>query len=268
MRIKNLASSLTSTTVSSGDLLVIEDIDTDITKKITILNIANWINQGCGGSNYGNLATLNTAQTLLNKTLTAPKINSTNVTNATSEQLNILVGATITTSDLNKLYGLYGAIVDTGSPQTLDYKRLNNPKINSVNEVTVTSEEINYLSGVNENLPKHLANIENQIEDIRNSVYGFYRYLDGFRATSTGKYELSYGQICTALGLPTDSDLDPNVIINIWEGDDQYDYIALYADVKIGTRLEGTHYYLNKISFNVTANKYYMVNIQLRKVGS
>lgn len=266
MRIKNLASSLTSTTVSSGDLLVIEDIDTDITKKITIQNIANWINQGCGGNNYGNLVTLDTPQILTNKKLTAPKINSNNVTNATSEQLNILVGATITTSDLNKLYGLYGAIVDTGSPQTLDYKRLNNPKINSVNEVTVTSEEINYLSGVNENLHIHLANIENQIENIMGSIANTYHYRDGFRASDTGNYILTSDRICGCLGLPTDSDIDPNMLINVWEGEDQYEYTAL-SGVKVSTRLEGTHYYLDSIRFNVIANKYYMVNIQLRKVS-
>ncbi|MDY0218975.1 MAG: hypothetical protein RBR14_06485 [Candidatus Cloacimonas acidaminovorans] len=267
MRIKDLALSLDATSVQGGDVMVIDDITgSDITKKITILNIANWINHGCYNNNYGNLATLDTAQTLTNKRLTAPKINSNNAVNATSEQINILFGATITTSELNMLHGIYGAIVDTESNQTLEWKRLNYPRINSVNEVTVTSEEINYLSGVNENLHNHLANIENQIENIMGSIANTYHYRNGFRATYTGTYVLFYEEICANLGLPGDTDIDPNVIVNVWEGDDQYNYVAV-AGVRLTNRLGGTRFYLNEISFEISSGHYYMVNLQFKKVN-
>lgn len=59
-----------------------------------------------GGTAPGDIVNIDSAQTLTNKRLNSPAINSTTITSATSAELNILHGATITTQELNRLQGI------------------------------------------------------------------------------------------------------------------------------------------------------------------
>ncbi len=62
--------------------------------------------QTVGGTAPGDIVNIDSAQTLTNKRLNSPTINSTTITSATSAELNILHGATITTQELNRLQGI------------------------------------------------------------------------------------------------------------------------------------------------------------------
>lgn len=59
-----------------------------------------------GGTGAGDIADIDSSQTFTNKRLTAPRINSATAVTATSANINILDGASITTAELNKLHGV------------------------------------------------------------------------------------------------------------------------------------------------------------------
>src|SRR5690554_6735854 len=63
-----------------------------------------------GGNSAGDILTTNAAQTVTNKRLNTPAINSASAMNATSTELNILSGATISTTELNRLAGGRGSV--------------------------------------------------------------------------------------------------------------------------------------------------------------
>lgn len=130
------------------------------------------------------VGTTNT-QTLENKRLTSPKLNENIAVTATATEVNILDGATLSTSELNKLDGVAGAVVGTTDTQvltnksidltnntltgtkaqfntamtdaefatidgaeTLINKRLTTPKINEDVTLTATATELNVLDGI------------------------------------------------------------------------------------------------------------------------
>ena len=59
-----------------------------------------------GGTGAGDIADIDSAQTFANKRLTAPGINSATAVTADSAEINILDGASITTTELNRLSGV------------------------------------------------------------------------------------------------------------------------------------------------------------------
>lgn len=59
-----------------------------------------------GGTGAGDIADIDSAQTFTNKRLTAPGINSATAVTATSANINILAGATITPTELSRLSGV------------------------------------------------------------------------------------------------------------------------------------------------------------------
>lgn len=59
-----------------------------------------------GGTGAGDIADIDSAQTFTNKRLTAPGINSATAVTATSANINILAGATITATELSRLSGV------------------------------------------------------------------------------------------------------------------------------------------------------------------
>jgi len=116
---------LTYATAAPGDLFVIEDIDGSETKAITAENLAKYAldNRTVGGTNAGDIVTVDGTQTLTNKALTSPSVNggaalTTDSTElnlldgltAEASELNILDGATLSTAELNCLKGVTSAI--------------------------------------------------------------------------------------------------------------------------------------------------------------
>lgn len=117
---------LTYATAAPGDLFVIEDIDGAETKAITAENLAKYAldNRTIGGTNAGDIVTIDGTQTLTNKTITSPSVNggaalTTDSTElnlldgltAEASELNILDGATVSTAELNCLEGVTSAIM-------------------------------------------------------------------------------------------------------------------------------------------------------------
>jgi len=117
---------LTYATAAAGDLLIIEDIDGAETKAITAENLAKYAlgNRTIGGTNAGDIVTIDGTQTLTNKAITSPSVNggaalTTDSTElnlldgltAEASELNILDGATVSTAELNCLKGVTSAIM-------------------------------------------------------------------------------------------------------------------------------------------------------------
>ena len=76
--------------------------------KVPFTGVKSYVLDGktVGGTAPGDIVNIDSAQTLTNKRLNLPAINSTTPTSATSAELNILHGATITTAELNRLQGV------------------------------------------------------------------------------------------------------------------------------------------------------------------
>lgn len=98
---------LTYATAASGDLLIIEDIDGAETKAITAENLAKYAlgNRTIGGTNAGDIVTIDGTQTLTNKAITSPSVNGGAALTVTSDELNLLDGLTAEASELNILDG-------------------------------------------------------------------------------------------------------------------------------------------------------------------
>ena len=98
---------LTYATAAPGDLFVIEDIDGAETKAITAENLAKYAlgNRTIGGTNAGDIVTIDGTQTLTNKTITSPSVNGGAALTVTSDELNLLDGLTAEASELNILDG-------------------------------------------------------------------------------------------------------------------------------------------------------------------
>ena len=143
-----------------------------------------------GGTAPGDIVNIDSAQTLTNKRLNLPAINSTTPTSATSAELNILHGAIITTAELNRLRTVGGTspgdIVNIDSAQTLTNKRLNSPAINSttptsatsaelniMHGATITTAELNRLQGVTDNIQAQLNALSAVAYDIRQHTYTY-----------------------------------------------------------------------------------------------
>ena len=111
---------LTYATASSGDLLIIEDIDGAETKAITAENLAKYAlgNRTIGGTNAGDIVTIDGTQTLTNKTITSPSVNGGAALTVTSDELNKLGGVTAVTADFNAIAGIAAAGV---TPTELGY---------------------------------------------------------------------------------------------------------------------------------------------------
>ena len=111
---------LTYATAAPGDLFVIEDIDGAETKAITAENLAKYAlgNRTIGGTNAGDIVTIDGTQTLTNKTITSPSVNGGAALTVTSDELNKLGGVTAVTADFNAIAGIAAAGV---TPTELGY---------------------------------------------------------------------------------------------------------------------------------------------------
>lgn len=107
-RIIDLADILTA--LADADVFAVSDIDANQDKKLTASNLKAYILGGktIGGSAASDITVNNATQTLTNKTITTPKVNSSTTTAVTSEDLNKLHSVTVSATELNYLSGAVG----------------------------------------------------------------------------------------------------------------------------------------------------------------
>jgi len=91
-----------------NDVVYANDRIVDQEVKVPFSGVKTYVLDGktVGGTAPGDIVNIDSAQTLTNKRLNSPAINSTTPTSATSAELNILHGATITTAELSRLQGV------------------------------------------------------------------------------------------------------------------------------------------------------------------
>ena len=132
--------------LANGDIFHFQDVADSYTDKVAALSaMAGFILREKTIPSAGSEMVTNSAtQTLTNKTLTSPKINSATSTTATSEEINTLDGILSTTAELNKLHG-----------------------------VTASTTEINYLTGVTSGIQAQINEIINQSQGVTNRIYHY-----------------------------------------------------------------------------------------------
>lgn len=121
--------------LADGDIFHFQNALDSYTDKVAALSaIAEFILREKTIPSAGSEIVTDTAtQTLTNKTLTSPKINSATTITANGADINKLSGMTSTTAELNKLHG-----------------------------VTASTTEINYLTGVTSSIQTQINNIPTQ----------------------------------------------------------------------------------------------------------
>lgn len=132
--------------LANGDIFHFQDVSDSYIDKVAALSaMAEFILQEKSIPSVGSaIVTDSATQTLTNKTLTSPKINSATTIIANGADINKLSGMTSSTAELNKLTG-----------------------------VTVTPTEINRLSGVTGNIQTQINQIANQAQEVRNIIYHY-----------------------------------------------------------------------------------------------
>ena len=99
---------ITLGSLTADDVFLIESLGSGLTKKVKLstLQLYFLLSKIIGGSGAGDITTNNGSQTLTGKRLTTPKINSANVCNATSEEINKLHNLDTTAAELLAIHGL------------------------------------------------------------------------------------------------------------------------------------------------------------------
>ena len=130
--------------LANGDIFHFQDVLDAYTDKVAALSaIAEFILREKSIPSVGSAIVTDTAtQTLTNKTLTSPKINSDTTITANGADINKLSGMTATTAELNRLHG-----------------------------VTASTAEINHLTGVTSNIQTQINYINGQL--IKNTIYQY-----------------------------------------------------------------------------------------------
>jgi hypothetical protein len=96
------------TTPAGNDYAYIHDNTSGQERKTLLSAISSYVLGGktVGGTSAGDIANIDSSQTLTNKRLNSPGINSATALTADSAELNKLDGCTVTTAELNKLSGV------------------------------------------------------------------------------------------------------------------------------------------------------------------
>jgi len=130
--------------LANGDIFHFQDLSDSYTDKVAALSaIAEFILRQKSIPSVGSeIVTDSATQTLTNKKLTSPKINSDTTITANGADINKLSGMTSTTAELNKLHG-----------------------------VIASTAEINYLSGVTRSIQTQINEIANQSQGVTNKIY-------------------------------------------------------------------------------------------------
>lgn len=142
--IKDLDLITTPIGLANADIFHFQDVSDSYTDKVAALSaMAEFILREKTIPSVGSaIVTDSATQTLTNKTLTSPKINSATTITANGADINKLSGMTATTAELNKLHG-----------------------------VTASTAEINHLTGVTSNIQTQINYINGQL--IKNTIYQY-----------------------------------------------------------------------------------------------
>ena len=132
--------------LANGDIFHFQDVSDSYTDKVAALSaMAEFILREKSIPSVGSeIVTDSATQTLTNKKLTSPKINSDTTITANGADINKLDGMTSTTAELNKLHG-----------------------------VTASTTEINYLTGVTSSIQTQINNIANQSQGVTSRIYHY-----------------------------------------------------------------------------------------------
>ena len=132
--------------LADDDFFHFQDVSDSYTDKVAALSaMAEFILREKSIPSVGSaIVTDSATQTLTNKKLTSPKINSDTTITANGADINKLSGMTSSTAELNKLTG-----------------------------VTASTTEINYLTGVTSSIQTQLNNLINQSYGITERVYHY-----------------------------------------------------------------------------------------------
>jgi hypothetical protein len=166
--------------LANGDIFHFQDASDAYTDKVAALSaMAEFILREKTIPSAGSeMVTDSANQTLTNKTLTSPKINSATTITANGADINKLSGMTSSTAELNKLTG-----------------------------VTVTPTEINRLSGVTSNIQTQINNIINQSQDATR----IYHYSTGVVSGVTSQI-INEATLRAEYGISTGYRVDPDSI--------------------------------------------------------
>jgi hypothetical protein len=253
-----LAASLTA-----NDVILIESLGLGLTKKLSLTNLATYL---FGGTlTTGAFVTLTGTMTLENKRLNNPRINSASTTAVTSAELSILHGATITTAELNLLAGKT-SVVDLASVQTILNKTLQVVKLSGwyINngtswvEATIKAEELNFLSGLNENLYAWMTNIENRLEDVEASDERLFTLEFGAGGAT---HDITEASIQTALSTTK----KVHIASQIWFGDNDGSSkitIEPSSNIKVCYQTTLGTVHLDKYTLTTTSGHDYFVSIK------
>ena len=132
--------------LANGDIFHFQDVSDSYTDKVAALSaMAEFILREKSIPSVGSeIVTDSATQTLTNKKLTSPKINSDTTITANGADINKLSGMTSTTAELNKLHG-----------------------------VTASTTEINYLTGVTSSIQTQINDIANQSQGVTSRIYHY-----------------------------------------------------------------------------------------------
>jgi hypothetical protein len=120
--------------------LTIESITDSLSTDILTHDNTDTNTHGIGA--FNDVVGTGTEQTLTNKTLNTPKINENVSLTATSTELNILDGATLSVAELNKLDGVNSSTADLNVLFGVS--------------ASISSTQLNYLSGASSNIQTQL----------------------------------------------------------------------------------------------------------------
>ena len=133
--------------LANGDIFHFQDLSDSYTDKVAALSaIAEFILRQKSIPSVGSeIVTDSATQTLTNKKLTSPKINSDTTITANGADINKLSGMTSTTAELNKLSGMTST---TAELNKLHGVTASTAEINKLSGMTSTTDELNKLSGM------------------------------------------------------------------------------------------------------------------------
>lgn len=225
--------------LANGDIFHFQDASDSYNDKVAALSaMAEFILREKTIPSVGSEMVTNSAtQTLTNKTLQLPKINSTTSTTATSEEINTLDGILSTTAELNKLHG-----------------------------VTASTTEINHLTGVTSNIQTRLNNIATQLQGVTDRIY---HYSTG--VVSGGSQTINEATLRAAYGISTLYRVDPNSIgVSVYKLDSSRWYLLPPAESSASegivsftttTAGPGSQTVLNSIGISLSSSASYRIVI-------
>ncbi len=145
-------------------------------------------------------ATLDGTETLINKTLTSPKINEAVALTATATELNVLDGITSSTAELNILDGVTATAAQINVLTSLTSSAT---ELNILDGVVATTAELNYVNGVTSAIQTQLNNKQAIVANVSDTEIGYLNgvtsaiqtQLDGKQATVANVSDVEIGYL-------------------------------------------------------------------------